>query len=210
MFERIRSDIRAVKERDPATESTLEILLCYPGLHAIWGHRISNRLYRARRRTLARLVNRFAHLMTGIDIHPGATIGEGFFIDHGTGVVIGETAEIGSNVSMYQGATLGGTGKDTGKRHPTIGDNVTISAGASVLGPITVGNKSKIGAGAVVINDVPEECTVVGVPGRIVKKNGERVNPVDLNHHKLPDPVQETFERIIHRLDRLESKLKIN
>jgi serine O-acetyltransferase len=134
MFERIRSDIRIFKERDPATESTAEILLCYPGLHAIWAHRISNRLYRANRRTMARLVNRFSHLLTGIDIHPGATIGEGFFIDHGTGIVIGETSEIGKNVSMYQGSTLGGTGKDSGKRHPTIGDNVTISTGASVLG----------------------------------------------------------------------------
>ena len=208
MFKRIRSDIRTFKERDPATESTLEIMLCYPGLHAIWAHRISNRLYRAKRRTLARLVNRTSHLFTGVDIHPGAKIGEGFFIDHGTGVVIGETAEIGRNVSMYQGSTLGGTGKDKGKRHPTIGDNVTISAGASVLGPIEIGRKSKIGAGAVVINNVPEECTVVGVPGRIVKKNGERVNPIDLNHSNLPDPVQETLERIIHRLDRLESKIK--
>jgi len=204
MLKRIRSDIRTFKERDPATESTLEIMSCYPGLHAIWAHRISNRLYRARRRTLARLVNRVSHLFTGIDIHPGAKIGEGFFIDHGTGVVIGETAEIGKNVSMYQGSTLGGTGKDTGKRHPTIRDNVTISAGASILGPIKIGSNSKIGAGAVVINSVPEECTVVGVPGRIVKKNGERVNP-DLNHGKLPDPVQETLKRIICRLERLES-----
>jgi serine O-acetyltransferase len=169
MFGKMRRDMKVFRERDPAANNRLEILLCYPGLHAIWLHRLSNRLYRARRRTLARLVNRLSHVLTGIDIHPGARIGEGFFIDHGTGIVIGETAEIGKDVSLYQGVTLGGTGKDKGKRHPTIGDNVTIAAGASVLGPIKIGDSSKIGAGAVVINEVPENCTVVGVPGRIVK-----------------------------------------
>lgn len=206
MFGRMREDVRVFKERDPATDSTLEIILCYPGLHAIWFHRLSGRLYRANRRTTARLVNRFSHMLTGIDMHPGAKIGRGFFIDHGTGIVIGETTEIGKNVSLYQGVTLGGTGKDKGKRHPTIGDDVTISAGASVLGPITIGRGSKIGAGAVVIKDVPECCTVVGVPGRIVRRNGERVSPADLNHASLPDPVQEALENIIQRLERLEAK----
>lgn len=205
MFHLMRRDIRAVKERDPAAKGTLEIILCYPGLHAIWMHRISHSLYHAGHKTLARSVNRLAQMTTGVDIHPGAKLGEGFFIDHGTGVVIGETAEIGRNVTMFQGSTLGGTGKDTGKRHPTIGDDVTISVGASVLGPITIGHRTKIGAGAVVINDVPADCTVVGVPGRIVKMNGERIHP--LNHGNLPDPVQETIQRLINRIDKLEAKI---
>jgi serine O-acetyltransferase len=203
----VKGDIQAVRDRDPAAGRTLEIILCYPGLHALWFHRIAHRFYGRGLRTLARLVNRLSHFITHIDIHPGARIGRGFFIDHGTGVVIGETSEVGRNVTLYQGVTLGGTGKERGKRHPTIRDNVVIAAHASVLGPIEVGRNSRIGAGAVVINPVPENATVVGVPGRVVKMNGRKTPVIDLHHERLPDPVSEALERIVHRLDRLEYKI---
>jgi serine O-acetyltransferase len=200
----VREDIEAVKERDPAARGTLEIILSYPGLHAIWMHRLAHYLHGRGVPLLPRLLSMLTRVTTGIEIHEAATIGEGFFIDHGMGVVIGETAEIGENVTLYQGVTLGGTGKERGKRHPTIEDNVVIAAGASVLGPITVGRNSKVGAGAVVIQDVPANCTVVGVPGRLTVCSGERISPIDLHHENLPDPVLDMFQSLERRLDRLE------
>lgn len=170
MFKRLKNDIKAVLERDPAARSWLEVMLCYPGFKALRRHRVAHFFYRHNMKLIARLISQRTRKVTGIEIHPGAKIGEGVFIDHGMGVVIGETAEVGDNVTIYQGATLGGTGKDTGKRHPTIGNNVMISAGAKVLGPFKVGDNSKIGAGAVVLSEVPPYSTVVGVPGRVVKR----------------------------------------
>jgi len=204
----IRKDIQAVFERDPAAKNILEVLLCYPGLHALMLHRVAHRLYGWRLYTLARLISHASRFLTGIEIHPGAKIGEGVFIDHGTGVVIGETAEVGNNVTMYQGVTLGGTGKEKGKRHPTIGNNVVISAGAKILGSITVGDNSKIGAGSVVLKPVPPNCTVVGVPGRIVRRDGKRVQDgIDLRHDQLPDPVADALQAMMDRIGVLESRL---
>ncbi|MCX8007810.1 MAG: serine O-acetyltransferase [Coriobacteriia bacterium] len=208
MFERMRRDIQAVKERDPACTSTLSALTNYPGLWAVWWHRLTHRLHRAGFVWLARRISQAVRHRTGIEIHPGATIGDGLFIDHGMGVVIGETTIIGNDVTMYQGVTLGGTGKEHGKRHPTIGDNVVIGVGATVLGNITVGSHSKIGAGAVVIQDVPPNCTVVGVPGRIVVREGERVDAIDLHHEDLPDPVVDMFRTLQRRIERLEARLE--
>ncbi len=202
----LHDDIRAVKDRDPAATNTLEIVLSYPGLHALWMHRIANYIHRRGVPLLPRLLSMLARAVTGIEIHQGATIGRGFFIDHGMGVVIGETCEIGENVTIFQGVTLGGTGKERGKRHPTVEDNVVIAAGAKVLGPITVGRDSRVGAGAVVIQDVLPNCTVVGVPGRVAVRSGERVSPIDLHHENLPDPVLDMFNVIERRLDRLEHK----
>lgn len=173
---RLRKDIRVIFERDPAAKSTLEVLLCYSGLHAIWLHRISHALFTRGWIVTARLVSNFGRFLTGIEIHPGATIGDGLFIDHGTGIVIGETAEIGRNVTLYQGVTLGGTGKEKGKRHPTIGNNVVVASGAKVLGSFKVGDHAKIGAGSVVLREVPPYATVVGIPGRIVVLHGKRVH----------------------------------
>ncbi len=204
----LKEDIRVVKERDPAASNTLEVILCYPGLHAIWFHRLAHWLYKRGLRTLPRLISHFSRFLTGIEIHPGAEIGEGFFIDHGMGVVIGETTEIGKNVTLYQGVTLGGTGKEKGKRHPTIRDNVVVSSDATILGPIEIGENSRVGAGAVVINPVPPNSTVVGVPGRVIKKDGVRLQPLDLHHERLPDPVMETFNSIFKRLDKLEYQLR--
>ncbi|MHB0885902.1 MAG: serine O-acetyltransferase EpsC [Bacillota bacterium] len=204
MSEVARRDVRAVIERDPAARSVLEVILCYPGLHAVWIHRWAHRLYRRRRFLAARLLSQFARSLTGIEIHPGARLGRGFFIDHGMGVVIGETAEVGEDVTLYQGVTLGGTGKEKGKRHPTIGRNVIISAGAKVLGAITIGDNCKIGAGAVVIESVPPNCTVVGVPGRVVRRDGVRTAGADLDHADLPDPVAEAIATLSRRLARLE------
>ena len=175
-FSRIRKDIRVVLERDPAAKNILEVVLCYSGLHAIWLHRISHFLFEHGWIVSARLVSNFGRFLTGIEIHPGAKIGDGLFIDHGTGIVIGETAEIGKNVTLYQGVTLGGTGKETGKRHPTIGNNVVIATGAKVLGSFKVGDHAKIGAGSVVLKEVPPHATVVGIPGRIVVLHGQRVH----------------------------------
>lgn len=208
MFRRIRKDIQAVFDRDPAVRSVLEVILCYPGFHAVLMHRVAHWLYRHRRFLLARVISQFSRWLTGIEIHPGARIGEGFFIDHGMGVVIGETAEIGDNVTLFQGVTLGGTGKEKGKRHPTIGNNVMIGVGAKILGSITVGDNCKIGAGAVVVKDVPANCTVVGVPGRIVIREGRRVRGIDLNHGELPDPVSEALEQVERYVAHLESRLK--
>lgn len=203
-MEVLRGDIQAVKDRDPAAKGVFEVIMSYPGLHAIWMHRVANYLERMGVPLVPRLISMFARAVTGIEIHQGATIGKGFFIDHGMGVVIGETTEIGDNVTLFQGVTLGGTGKEKGKRHPTIGDNVVIAAGASVLGPITIGENSKVGAGAVVIQDVPPNCTVVGVPGRVTVCSGERISPMDLHHEDLPDPVLDMFKALERRLDRLE------
>lgn len=207
MFERMREDIRAVKERDPAATSTWSVLLNYPGIHALWSHRVNHWLWRHGRRTLSRWLSEVARFFTGIEIHPGATIGDRFFIDHGSGVVIGETTIIGDDVTLYQGVTLGGTGKETGKRHPTLEDCVVVGVGAAVLGNITVGRGSKVGGGAVVIDDVPPNCTVVGVPGRVVVRSGERVEAIDLHHEDLPDPVVEMFRCLTRRMDRLEQEL---
>ncbi len=206
-FELIREDIAAVKERDPAAGGTLEVILSYPGLHAIWMHRIAHFLHNMGVPLIPRMLSMITRWFTGIEIHQAARIGEGFFIDHGMGVVIGETTEIGKNVTLYQGVTLGGTGKEKGKRHPTIGDNVVISAGATVLGPIKIGENSRVGAGAVVIQDVPPNCTVVGVPGRVTVRSGEKVTAIDLHHENLPDPVLDMFKTLERRLDRLENRI---
>ncbi|MEW6189735.1 MAG: serine O-acetyltransferase EpsC [Actinomycetota bacterium] len=208
MFGTLKEDIQAALDRDPAATSVLEVILAYPGFHAICFHRIAHWLHRRRLRLLARLLSHISRFLTGIEIHPGAQIGRGFFIDHGMGVVIGETTEIGDNVTLYQGVTLGGTGKERGKRHPTIGDNVVIAAGATVLGAVTVGDNSIVGAGAVVIHPVPPNCTVVGVPGRIVVREGKKVPTIDLHHERLPDPMAEMFNAIHRRLDRLEHKIE--
>lgn len=208
MFKHFKTDIRAIKERDPAAKSTLEILFCYPGLHAIIFHRVAHWFYNRRLFFIARFISTIARFLTAIDIHPGAKIGEGVFIDHGIGVVIGETAEIGNNVTIYQGVTLGGTGKDCGKRHPTIGNNVVISSGAKVLGPFSVGDNSKIGAGSVVLKEVPPNCTVVGIPGRIVVKENKRISLVntgiDLDQVRLPDPVAQELADLRERITELE------
>jgi len=212
MFAYIKEDIRAVLNRDPAARNAFEVILCYSGFHAIILHRIAYWLFNHKLKLLARLLSQFNRFITGIEIHPGAKIGKGLFIDHGMGVVIGETTEIGDNVTIYQGATLGGTGKETGKRHPTIGNNVVISTGAKVLGPFHVGDNSKIGAGAVVLREVPANCTVVGVPGRVVKKDNKRVygdgQDPDLDQVGLPDPVNEALKRLTIRLLDLEKKVE--
>lgn len=206
MFRTLRQDIQAVFERDPAAKSLLEVLLCYPGLHAILLHRVAHFFYRKRLFLLARLISHWNRFLTGIEIHPGAKLGKGVFIDHGLGVVIGETAEVGDNVTIYQGVTLGGTGKEKGKRHPTIGEGVVLGVGAKVLGAITVGAGARVGAGAVVIKPVPPGCTVVGVPGRIVAQNGQRVKSV-LEHGNLPDPVAEALAVMSERISQLEERL---
>jgi serine O-acetyltransferase len=198
----LKEDIQVVKERDPAARGTLEILLSYPGLHAIWLHRIAHYLHERHLPLLPRLLSMWGRFRTGIEIHQAAEIGRGLFIDHGMGVVIGETAIVGDNVSIYQGVTLGGTGKTRGKRHPTIGNNVVLAAGAKVLGNITIGDNSKIGAGSVVLQDVPENCTVVGVPGRIKTCNGRRV--ADLRHDLLPDPELDILLALNQRIEKLE------
>ncbi|ACV61217.1 serine O-acetyltransferase [Desulfofarcimen acetoxidans DSM 771] len=212
MFDRLRNEIRAVFERDPAAKNILEVILCYPGLHAILIHRIAHSLYKKRWFVLARFISQISRFLTGIEIHPGAKIGEGLFIDHGSGVVIGETTEIGDNVTIYQGVTLGGTGKEKGKRHPTIGNNVVISAGARILGSFEVGDNAKIGAGSVVLKAVPSNSTVVGVPGKIVVRDGQRVGDthsnIDLRHDQLPDPISEMLLVMQGRINDLEDRLK--
>ncbi len=207
MFAVIRQEAQVVFERDPAAKSMMEVLFCYPGLHAIINHRLAHFFYKRRLFFLARLISHLSRFLTGIEIHPGAQIGKGLFIDHGSGVVIGETAQIGDDVTLYQGVTLGGTGKEKGKRHPTIGDRVTISAGAKVLGNIKIGHNAKIGGGSVVLKDVPPDCTVVGVPGRIVVRDGNKTDQVDLEHHLLPDPVADMFTSMQERIAMLEKKM---
>ena len=206
LFARIREDVAAVRERDPAARSFLEVFLLYPGVRAIRMHRRANWFYKHNMFFIARLISQRAARKTGIEIHPGATIGRRLVIDHGTGVVIGETAEIGDDVLIYQGVTLGGTGKDTGKRHPTIGNKVMISAHAQVLGPFKVGDNARIAAGAVVLKEVPENSTVVGVPARVVKIGGQRVNDLDQIH--IPDPVSQELCRLESKIEKLEKGLR--
>ena len=214
MFAQIKEDLNAIMLRDPAAKSRLEAALCYPGLHAIWLHRIAHHFYKKGWVVFPRLVNTFSRFLTGIDIHPGAKLGPGLFIDHGMGLVIGETAELGSNVTLYQGVTLGGTGKETGKRHPTIGDNVVVSSGAKILGSFTVGANSKIGSGSVVLKEVPPNSVVVGIPGRIVARDGVRVSQngtedmIDLNHDVLPDPIMEYEERLARHMEEINKRLQ--
>lgn len=201
-----RKEIQVVFDRDPAARSTLEVLLCYPGLKAIAAHRVSHWLWKREFKLLARVISQLFRFLTQIEIHPGAVIGEGFFIDHGSGVVIGETAEIGNNVTIYQGVTLGGTGNEKGKRHPTIGDNVVIGNGARILGSFVVGANSRVGAGAVVIEAVPPNSTVVGNPGRIVKQNGRKIEMLD--HIHLPDPIAVVLDSLQKELDRLSARIQ--
>lgn len=204
MFERIKEDINAVKERDPAAKSSLEIFFLYPGVKAIRMYRRAHKHYLKGHFFRARLISQRAVRKTGIEIHPGATIGRRLVIDHGTGVVIGETAEIGDDVLIYQGVTLGGTGKDTGKRHPTVGNNVMISAGAKVLGPFKIGDNSRIAAGAVVLKEVPPNSTVVGVPAQVVKQNGKKVSDNKLDQIHIPNPIQLEIERLEKKIKALE------
>ena len=230
LFSRLKKDIRVVFERDPAARSVLEVLFCYSGLHAIWMHRVSHALYLRGWVLLPRLISNLCRFLTGIEIHPGATVGEGLFIDHGTGIVIGETAELGKNVTLYQGVTLGGTGKEKGKRHPTIGNNVVVASGAKVLGSFTVGDHAKIGAGSVVLKPVPAYATVVGIPGRVVVMRGKKVseeekckerisvdadlreieeeNDVDLAHDNLPDPEDEMMQCMLRHIQILEKRIQ--
>lgn len=204
-FKDVREDIKVVLDRDPAARNSLEVLLCYPGIWALIFHKLAHWLYLHNLKLIARLLSQLARFLTGIEIHPGATIGRRCFIDHGMAVVIGETTEIGNDVTIYQAVTLGGTGKDTGKRHPTIGNNVVISSGAKVLGPFKVGDYSKVGAGSVVLEEVPEHSTVVGIPGKIVKIRDMRTE--DLNQTDLPDPVAVEFECLRKRIVMLENRL---
>lgn len=201
MFKKIRADIKVVMERDPAARSSFEVFLTYSGIRALYLYRRAHWFWNRNCKLIARAISQRAKKKTGIEIHPAAKLGKGLFIDHGMGIVIGETTEIGENCVIYQGVTLGGTGKDTGKRHPTLQDNVMISAGATVLGPVIVGEGSKVGAGAVVINDVPPCSTVVGIPGRVVRMHGNKVEDMD---QQLPDPVLEEFRRIHRRLKSIE------
>lgn len=208
MFQTLKRDIQAVKERDPACRGTLEVITCYPGFHILLFHRLAHWMWNHRLKLLARMVSQAGRFFTGIEIHPGAKIGPGFFIDHGMGVVIGETAEIGENVTLYHGVTLGGTSWKKEKRHPTIGDNVVIGAGAKVLGPFKVGNNSRIGAGSVVVNEVPPNSVVVGIPGRVTYRDGKKVSrDIDLEQHELPDPVAKAIECILDRVHHLEQEI---
>lgn len=206
-FKFFKEQAAVIRERDPAIKSDMEVLL-YPCYHAIKAYRRAHKLYLKKHYFLARLISQRSARKTGIEIHPGAEIGSGFFIDHGRGVVIGETTIIGNNVTLYQGVTLGGTGKESGKRHPTLEDNVMVSAGARVLGSITIGENSKIGAGSVVLSDVPPNSTVVGVPGRVVKQDNVRVPRTDLDQIHLPDPVKERFEKLEQENKRLQDELE--
>ncbi|MEN3005283.1 serine O-acetyltransferase [Dehalobacterium formicoaceticum] len=212
MFKRLKKDVQVVFERDPAATGVWEVILCYPGLHAIWMHRLAHKLYKRKWIFWARFISHINRFLTGIEIHPGAVLGEGLFIDHGMGIVIGETCEIGENVTIYKGVVLGGTGKEHGKRHPTIGDNVVVSSNATVLGSIKIGNNAKIGAGSVVLKEVPDNCTVVGVPGKVVVCDGRKIvkagtADIDLEHGKLPDPITEMLNCQQQRIEVLEKKI---
>ncbi len=204
----LKGEIRAALERDPAARSAWEVLLLYPSIVAIGSHRVSHWLHRIGLKFTARMISQTARGFAGIEIHPGARIAKGLFIDHGMGVVIGETAEIGDNVTIYQGVTLGGTGKEKGKRHPTIGNNVVIGSGAKVLGNITIGDNVQIGSNAVVIRDVPPNSVVVGVPGRIVRQEGRRFPGINLDHTTLPDPLTQALEKLQNEIDVIETQLK--
>lgn len=209
MFGGIRRDIRTVRERDPAARSAFEVLLCYPGVHALAMHRLGHGLWNAGWTTLARFVSHVSRFVTGIEIHPAAKLGPGLFIDHGMGIVIGETAEIGANVSLLQGVTLGGTSTRREKRHPTLGNNVTVGAGAKIIGGFTIGDGSRIGAGSVVVREVPPNCVVVGVPGRITYRDGQRVTDgIDMNQTDMPDPVAKAIEQLLDRIRALEEEVE--
>jgi serine O-acetyltransferase len=210
MFKTIRNDIQSVLDRDPAARNALEVLLCYPGLHAIWTHRLTHRLWKMNFKLIARWLSQITRWLTGIEIHPGSTIGHNFFIDHGMGVVIGETAEIGNNVTLYHGVTLGGTSLNKVKRHPTLEDNVVVGAGAKVLGAITIGANSRIGANAVVVKSTPPDSVVVGVPGQVVVRE-HRTHALnekaDLEHGNLPDTISETLTALIAHVETLEKRI---
>ncbi len=208
MFKMMREDIEVVFDQDPSARSALEVVLTYAGLHAIWSHRIAHAFYKRKFYFIARVISQISRFFTGVEIHPGAKIGRRFFIDHGMGVVIGETCEIGDNVTVFQGVTLGGTGKEKGKRHPTVNDNALIATGSKVLGSITIGENSKVGAGSVVLKDVPPNSTVVGIPGKIVIQDGVRVKK-DFNHRDLPDPVSDRCKEIENELVRLKKELEL-
>jgi len=208
MFRTLREEINTIFEKDPAAKSVVEVLLCYPGFHAIVMHRIAHFLYKRRVPLIPRLISQISRLLTGIEIHPGAKIGRRFFIDHGMGVVIGETAEIGDDVLIYQNATLGGTGKEKGKRHPTLGNHVVVGAGAKVLGAITIGDNVKIGAGSVVVRSVPANTTVVGIPGRVVVSHGQRLTAEEeLEHGHLPDPEAQAIKCLGDKIRELEKRI---
>lgn len=202
MLTEIRRDIRAARERDPARPTVLEVVLSYPGVHAVWGHRLTHWLWRRGARLTARVLAELNRILTGVDIHPGAALGSGLFIDHATGVVIGETAEVGEDVTLFHGVTLGGTGRETGKRHPTIGDRVIVGAGAKILGPIKIGDDSRIGANAVVVKEVPSSAVVVGVPGQVVS----RPTPAREDDSMLPDLVGVSLHSLLTRVARLEAQ----
>jgi serine O-acetyltransferase len=206
VFSSLKADFQIIFERDPAARNWLEVLLCYPGLHALLSHRFSHWLYNLGLPFIPRLISHIARFFTGIEIHPGATIGKGVFIDHGMGVVIGETAILGDYCLIYQGVTLGGTGKETGKRHPTLGENVVVGAGAKVLGNLLIGNNVRIGAGSIVLQDVPSECTVVGIPGRIVNRSRVKADP--LEHGNLPDSEATVIRSLVDRIEQLEREMK--
>ncbi|MFB5663048.1 serine O-acetyltransferase [Alteribacillus sp. HJP-4] len=207
MWKTFKSDIDVVFDQDPAARSRLEVVLTYSGVHAIWGHRVAHWLWKKKLYFLARLLSQFSRFITGIEIHPGAVIGQRLFIDHGMGVVIGETCEIGNNVTIYQGVTLGGTGKEKGKRHPTIEDNVLIATGAKILGSMRIGEYSRVGAGSVVLKEVPPDSTVVGIPAKVVVREGVKVERGDLDHHLLPDPVADKFKEMETEIEKLKKEL---
>ena len=206
--DQVKEDIRATRERDPAAKSDWEVALLYSGVHAVAAYRLAHRIHKNGHTFVARAISQTARFITGIEIHPGATIGKGLVIDHGMGVVIGETAEIGDNCTLYQGVTLGGTGKDIGKRHPTLGNNVMVGAGAKVLGPFRIGDHTKIAANAVVLAEIPENCTAVGIPAKVVKKQGVKVEN-DLDQIHIPDPVAQELRRLEEKMAALEKELRI-
>lgn len=208
MFEVLRRDIQAARDRDPAARSTLEVLFCYPGLHAVWLHRIAHWFWKRKFLFVGRFISHVNRFLTGIEIHPAARLGPGLFIDHGMGVVIGETTEVGENVTLYQGVTLGGTSLERKKRHPTIGDNVVIGTGAKILGPFKVGDNSKIGSGSVVVKEVPANSVVVGVPGRVIYRDGKKVSEMDFDWTNLPDPVAQGLQCLLDRVLELEKELE--
>jgi serine O-acetyltransferase len=208
VFKMFKEDLEVVFDQDPSARSALEVVLTYAGLHAIWSHRLAHAFYKRKFYFIARVISQISRFFTGVEIHPGAKIGRRFFIDHGMGVVIGETCEIGDNVTVFQGVTLGGTGKEKGKRHPTVKDNALIATGAKVLGSITIGENSKVGAGSVVLKDVPPNSTVVGIPGKIVIQDGVRVKK-DFNHRDLPDPVADRCKDIETELVKLKKELEL-
>lgn len=209
MLDALRRDVRAALERDPAARSRLEVLLCYPGVHALALHRLAHRLWGAGWIVSARFLSHVARFLTGIEIHPAARLAPGVFIDHGMGVVIGETAEVGENVTLYQGVTLGGTSLKREKRHPTLQRNVVVGTGAAILGAITIGDGTRVGGGSVVVNDVPPNSVVVGVPGKVIYRDGQRVTTsIDLEHTDLPDPLAKAIEQLLDRIDALETEVR--